>query len=448
MHFELLQSSTLIPTSLFSTNIFSVLKNRFSPHVAGDIGFIATISLTENRFAYYGFRKLRDADERVFFVPVDEISWHADILALYGAHSLQANHFCWDFRKLNITEVVLNFEIVPQLERIIREGFLDESISQEMAIEMIAALVEKYETIFNSAQRSDGARGPFPISFGEIRKCLHRKKLRYYFEKERYEYKRQEGEIVERFEGGTISASWTWSYKDIDWIREQTETALREGRKVPREHRVNPDSSVEERFETAARILEPEISEVQGLLFPMSRRAEDLSSDEILNHAARVFKPFLETYKKIVERNFPTFCHEFTLYKEIPLVCFLSLPPTTRVRNPTISISLCKNPRVDEGNKIVTICSDQELVEKNWQIQYQGQSYKCFTKWLRGWTDFVSSRTDFVSSWEASSDVDIGHSAVLRAWVYKKISEEIDGALEALFKKYGASRRPGFRVGH
>ena len=416
------------------------LKNSFSPRSTGNIGFIATISLAEKRFAYYGFRKLRDTDERVLFVPVDEVSWHAaDILAPYGAHSLQANHFCWDFRTLNIMEVILNFEIVSQLGSIIHDGFLDEGISQEMAIEMIAALVEKHDTIFNRAQRLDGERSPFPISFIEIRKCLRRKKLWYYFEEERYEHKKQKGEIVERFEGGTVSASYTWSHKDRDWIREQTDAALREVKKVPRERRVNPDSSVEERFEAAARILEPEFSEVQGPLFPMSRRVEDLSSDEILNHAARVFKLFLETYKKIVERNFPTFCHEFTLYKKMPLVCFLGLPPATRKRDPTISISLCQNPQVDEGNRVVTICSDQELIEENWQIQYQGQSYKCFTKLHRGWIDFVSS-------WEVFSDVQIGHSAVLRAWVYKQISEEMDEALHVLFDQYGVQRGGKFRV--
>ena len=422
---------------------FPFLKNSFSPHAAGDIGFIATISLTENRFAYYGFRKLRDTDdERVFFVPVDEISWHAaDVLPLYGAHSLHANYFCWDFRKLNIMEAVLNFEIVSQIERIIREGFLDESVSQEMAIEMIAALVERHDAIFNSAQRPDGERGPFPISFREIRKCLRRKKLWYNFEKERYEHKKQKGEIVERFKGGTISASYTWSHKDIDWIRERTETALREGKDIKRERRVDPDSSVEERFEAAARVLEPEVSEVQGTLFPRSRRVEDLSSDEILNHTARVFELFLETYKKIIERNFPTFCHEFTLYKKMPLVCFLSSPSATQKRDPTISISLCQNPQVDEGNKVITICSDQELIKENWQIQYQDQSYKCFEEWYRGWTDFVSS-------WEVFSDVDTGHNAVLREWVYKQILGEMDDALDVLFKKSGVSRRPGFRVGH
>lgn len=275
---------------------FPILQCRFSPCSQGKIGFIATINLTDQCFFHYGFRELRNVvDERVLFLPVDS-PWETNLPDLYGAYSLHATPFAWDYKKRDVIEEVLNSEIVPQLETIIGRGLLDESVSEEMASEMIVALVKQHRDLFWSIWKPRGSMNPFPVVFEELRECFRRKKLRDHFENERIEYKRRLGELNEHWQGDTYGYSCEYTYADIRWIEEQVEAAMAKGDVIQQEERRYPLAKIEERVEACIRTLGPGTVSIQEPVFREphlpERQRENRAPSEILNHAARVLTLF------------------------------------------------------------------------------------------------------------------------------------------------------------
>lgn len=162
----------------------------------------------------------------------------------------------------------------------------------------------------------------------------------------------------------------------------------------------------------------------------------------MVNHSLKAFELFLKTYKKIVERNFPTLCQGFALYAKMPLVCFFHLRQFyTRVEpsggigwRPSIRIWFCKNPRHDGENQVI-FCSEEGV---RWErpdtcVRYKGTAYEWFYTANPSWVDFVSCGKRF-------SDIDIAPTVILRGVVYRQIEKETGGALDLLFEKYGSHR--------
>jgi hypothetical protein len=428
---------------------FPHLRGRFSPYTKAEIGFVSTVNLKDQRLGYYGFRELRNPiSERILLLPLREDKlWRSNLPHLHGVDQVHASEFAYDYARIDVETEVLNNEIARQLKGIIDSGWLDESVSEEMSAEMLAAVVARHPSIFSHHTGSAGTSDIFPIVFEEVRKSLLRRRLEKHFRDERVNYKRRQGLIQETWKGDVVSYSESLDLADLQWIEENVQAALAKGEEVKSGWREEPYARIEYRVESCLNLLSSKMMCIQEPLFPWlysskSQRHSLVSDTEMVNHSLKVFELFLMTYKKIVERNFPTLCQGFALYAKMPLVCFFHLRQFyTRVEpsggigwRPSIRIWFCKNPRHDGENHVI-LCSEEEV---RWErpdtcVWYEGTAYEWFYTADPSWDDFVACRRRF-------SDVDIAPTAILRGMIYRQIEKELNGALDLLFEKYGSRR--------
>jgi hypothetical protein len=202
---------------------FPHLRDRFRPYTEAEIGFVSTINLKDRHLGYYGLRELRNpTSERILLLPVHEVKlWRSNLPYLYGVDQVYASNFAYDYARIEVETEVLNNEIARQLKGIIDSGWLDESVSEEMSAEMLAAVVARHQNIFSRRTRSARNSDIFPIVFEEVRRSLLRRRLENHFRDERVNYKRRKGLIKETWRDGIVSYSESLDLADLQWIEDQ-----------------------------------------------------------------------------------------------------------------------------------------------------------------------------------------------------------------------------------
>ena len=221
--------------SLITTD-FAALRNKFSPHTLGAVGFIAEFLLGRRSLGMYGFRPIGASDDDVLLVPVlpvTEPSHESRSLTMYhhGAIRLHWASSSNGFRSLNVVREVLLNEICPQLREMLEQGGLDETDAPVMTEELVAGIVVSSHDLssYVTARRSP----TYPISLSLLADTLRRADLRATFEEEMTRRKRAKGLIVEKWTGHFVSYSPSFNRDELEWINTRVEEVMRTGEDLP-----------------------------------------------------------------------------------------------------------------------------------------------------------------------------------------------------------------------
>lgn len=150
---------------------FPNFKASFSPHTADEIGFIGELSIKKRILLFYGFRALNhNDDEQIKFIPVDTdiFSKRSNLSYLHGACTLHFTSSSNGFRKFYVRHEVLKSEIEEQLRDIIKNGLLDESSSNNLLFEKLAAIITKYQAKHHNIKDKYKMSSYLPIRFEQI----------------------------------------------------------------------------------------------------------------------------------------------------------------------------------------------------------------------------------------------------------------------------------------
>lgn len=339
-------------TSLIEQH-FPALHEMFNPQTEGRIGFIGELlffGLGPNPFSFvrglgaYSFRPIKETDDNVHFIPVQELRWgrplreESNLADLEGAVQLhlRGSPWNWGIRDgIDVTTDVIEDELLPQLEEFIKQGRLNESNCPEMLVEFIVETVLRNKAIFKELLSVDGRSILYPLKLDEILTALLREKLFRHYRDELISEKRKSGEIKETWYGGFSYSSKDFTAGDEKPILDAIDESLNSGC-LPRFHaRYSDLEKLEKLLVRAINWLRPTQTEIDSPLFDSESKLKanvfsrhPISDDDAKGYLVWLYSAFLANYKTIIETNFPTLKQYFRMYSNLPISVYLVIGNT------------------------------------------------------------------------------------------------------------------------
>jgi hypothetical protein len=331
-------------TSLIQRH-FPALRGTFKPRTNERIGFIGELVLAQRSLGAYGFRPIREGDEEVHFVPVQQMLGKSNLTYLDGADGLHLTSSANGFRNgIDVVREVVNNELLTQVQRFVEVGELDETNDPELLVELIVETVSHNKRIFRHLLQSDQRRIQYPLKLSAVLECVLREKLARHYEEEIIERKRENGEIQEVWQGSTVSYSPSLSLGDREEIHQKIELALSLGEIPKLRAREVGLERLEQSLSAAVNALGATVEEIATPLFHTEietyRYWDPGYLVDVKHYLERLYPAFLRNYKAIVERNFPTLRSHFELYSKLPVSVYLVIGSPQEVDRGLWSIPL------------------------------------------------------------------------------------------------------------
>lgn len=409
---------------------FPSAKEIFEPRTEGKIGFIGELFVTKKCIGGYGFRKIREDEAPVFFVPASRM-----FSGLNSPHFHGANHFRYSgsvngFIDVNIEREVINNEIVSQIESLIKSRSLFEGKNPELLNMRLISLLYGNRNTFRPFFDLSGDVLQYPISLSRVKDLWLREKLYRAFTDELVQQKREKGTAKETHNGGGLQVSCTIFPAELEIIRNKIDHAVASGmRPQILSHFVDLDF-IENLLNKASKhgceeIRKPRWVE-RYILFEALRQDAHQGVKFCEEYVFNLFEAFLENYELLVSANFPTLKNAFDLYKKMPVQVFIQVSPTLATginsnwwggANCQVSYVICKNPEI-QCNR-VTLCSTEEFPKHFGNFKFKGADYE-FLSW---------NSCSFV---DLTSHADYTIENPIHNLVYEKIKKEIPYAFNLL----------------
>lgn len=412
---------------------FPVIRSKFRPKTDGRIGFIGELFMKMKSLGLYGFRKISDYDDTIYFYPVNQAIEKSNLGYLNGANWLHyvssSNGFSG---KVDIAHEVVQNEILEQLRSLVKDGNLYELNCPSLITESILQTVGRHKDLFAPLLENTIKGIKFPLGLNQVKECLCHEKLHRHYHDELIREKRRRGAIQESWSGSYVSYSASLTEDEYAKIEADVEQAIKLG--------------IQPVFQ--ARYLDLEelesflLPRIEALLTLKDRIAEPLFMSEAelkhecfnygpisvelaKNYLVALYTQFLENYKVVVETNFPSFKEYFPLYASLPVHISLKLGPTfPRGPRQMTSLDVCFSKSLKEHNSVEVM--EKEAFPNENDDFTPGADQKYFL-WLRTTVEHL-----FQSS---SSKLD---SMILRGLLYRKIQDELPTVEKALREKYCA----------
>ncbi|WP_157678917.1 NACHT domain-containing protein [Methylovulum psychrotolerans] len=317
---------------------FPALREVFTPQTEGRIGFIGELLLVKRCLGGYGFRSLGETDNEVHFMPAQQVLGKSNLAYLDGADQLHWTGSACGFRDgINIKSEVINYELLPQLEQLIKEGLLNESHCPEMLVEFIVETVLRNKVIFKELLSVDGLSIRYPLKYDEVLKKLLRERLIRHYREELISTKKRSGEIKEIWDGSIVSYFSNLTAEEEKQILDAAEDSLNSGH-LPKFHaRYGDLDKLESSLVRVINSLNTTNIEINSPLFDGESkvktdvtRGHTISDDDVKSYLVWLYSVFLENYKSIIETNFPTLKQHFQIYSEMPISIHLVLGSTEK----------------------------------------------------------------------------------------------------------------------
>lgn len=317
---------------------FPALREIFSPQTEGRIGFIGELLLVKRHIGGYGFRPLEETDDEVHFVPVQQAVGKSNLTYLEGANQLHWTSGTRGFRdRIDFINEVSEHELLPQLEKFIKEGQLNESHCPEMLVEFIVETILQNKAIFKELLDADCRSIKYPLKLDDPLRVLLREKLIRHYRDELTSTKRRSGAIKERWDGRFVSYFMSWTAEDEKQISNAVEDAWHSGQLPKFRARYVDLDKLESSLAKAINWLRPIQTEIKGPLFDgESELKDDVKRDRLISHNDAkayllwLYPAFLKNYKTIIETNFPTLKWHFRMYSKLPISIHLVLGITVK----------------------------------------------------------------------------------------------------------------------
>ncbi len=338
-------------------------------------------------------------------------------------------------------EAILEEDILPQLEKRIKQGNLDESSNPEMLRDLLFDLInERFELkpILNIPENSRLTR----IGIQNLKSLIRKECWVKHYEHEIKDRKFEEGNLNETWNS---SGGYTYSLKltveELDWIEKKAEESMENmSDDVVRGASINLTQIQEWILESEATLV-AEYGDVITESDLYSKHYEyrvfdphtNLTDAEIGAYFIQRLSTFLENYVLILEKNFPTTCHLFPLYECLPVHIYFTMDRNRFCNsNRDGEISLHQVWTKISGEKVnnqATYCSDREL-----RTTLEETGSKSFYKDKELENSFMITRT---REYQKSSKPELMHrshstpnlrSSWLRQKVYEQVQEDFNEA--------------------
>jgi hypothetical protein len=429
---------------------FPNLKNRFSPYTDGDIGFISEILISRSQLGIYGFRELTNKDkERLKFIAVDKVfsREQSNTMYLYGADRLHATSSAMGFTQINIEKEVIKHEIEDQINKIIKEGRLNEKNNKYLSTEKALAIYyvlsgDQYISGIDMRERLKTIN-TLPINLNDIEHALRYKKALRYYKDKLVREKREQGVIKETWDGSHVSYSYSYSDVDWVWIKKKADYAVKNKIELKDNVRYTDLEIIEKNLSEAIDCLKTHgILEIKEKLLPekdaVSRSYyiwDNYSFDTLVEFIFRLYNLFLKEYKIIIETNFPTLKDHFKLYSLMPIKVFIHISEHSKGSNHVFFQYVCKNSELGENEVILCNEDDLEMDLNKGELLFKGKYHKVDYSRISFEHSFLSRHKNYA---EFNIQSELG---LLRNLVYSKIESEIKDVIKALFNYYGVQKK-------
>jgi hypothetical protein len=414
---------------------FAAIRRRFAPFTLGMIGFLGELIIPRRDIGYFGFRKIKDDDERVFLLPYSQFELSSNLPSLYGGQGMHS--FDIHFLDLDLRRTVIDRYIREQLDSIVRKGLLDESQNHDLLAEIVPAMVYDKRGMFK-IYGSPLFRNLFPLDLEKMAEGLRRSELEDYFLEQKVEEKTAKGELREN----GYSYPDDFSAGDLRSIEDQVEAAMRRGQKAVFAWGRTPADQIVSRFEEAkaglntfgTSVIETPVINLDFLDSVYGRPTS--TTDFIREQFTSLYAKMIQNYKIIVERNFPALCSFFELYSCFPAKFFINIEkPHYYDRDEyEVTVFICRNDGPE--NEVIYISRDEVSSEAVWRreltLVYRGRSFEVITR----------SRGPLRGALFADKHVDFSLSSgrmPLRGMIYSRIKKELPAVMGRLAKLYPAA---------
>ncbi len=158
---------------------FPALKRMFVPGTDGRVGFVGELHLSHRAVRGYGFRSPGEGTDEIYFIPVEKAFGESNLAHLSGASGLHFRSSAVGFKNgIDITNEVVEGELLPQVRLLMEKGQLNESNNPELLIEHIVETISHHDAIFRRLLTSDHRTVRFPLELDDILGCESPRVLR------------------------------------------------------------------------------------------------------------------------------------------------------------------------------------------------------------------------------------------------------------------------------
>ena len=315
---------------------FPAIRSSFQPETDGEIGFIGELLLQSQSLGAYGFRQINNSDDAIFFYPVSKVLGKSNLGYLNGADSLHITSSSNGFLgRMDAANEVINSEVIPQLRGLVENGNLHELNCPKLLTESILQTVKNHKKIFAPLLDNTIEGINFPLRLNAIKECLWREKLHRHFHDELIRDKLRQGTIQESWNGPFVSYSNSLTDEEYVQLETDVEQIIKSGAEPVFHAKYTHLENLESFLLPCIEGLTSLTNEIVDPLFANETRLKQecfrntpISIDCARNYLVALFSQFLESYKVLVETNFPTFKGHFSLYASLPVNIKLKLAPT------------------------------------------------------------------------------------------------------------------------
>lgn len=421
-------------------NNFPSFKSAFPPYTAGPIGFVGYLDLSKRVITYHGFRPIKGTDKTVFFFPKSIEHDNRNLAArvyLYGPLKWRGSSI--DFPALDITKEVIWEEVKPHLEGIIEHGELDESLNKNLLLERVLVTCLRHYKDYFQLQQQDPAASYLPLDLRKLKEFVLYKIAHHVLISRRLERNDEPGTIEEKWDGSIRSRSISFTFKEQTELEEQAWAIAKNGEDLSNETHFNRSSDYGKfllrDIESLARlgvtaIVSSPLTDWYnknrlGLPLPLQWDTDSLVS--LSQFVENLYLYFLQEYRILVERNFPTLCQHFDLYSHMPLNLMVAVEcenePLPLINYPDVTVLT-----YTDGSQVqntVLLSSRAEIQRKKDEIWHDPEHY------ARSESNTLFLNTQSYMPFEVDKQ-----RCVLRNLVYERVKEELKQAFFKLAAKY------------
>jgi hypothetical protein len=429
---------------------FPAFKQSFPPDTSGQIGFVGYVDFSRNIISMHGFRPLNTADTKVLLLPVVHMPglWQRDNKGyLAGSLRMHTTDSSQGFQNISIADEVFLKNICPSLEKIIKQGKLDERQNKDLLIERVFAICVTHCQDFFQKYHQDASSSYLPLRLKELKEYVLYKIAYVLLDFQHTEKKMASDQSQEQWTGGSIrSVSIVVSAQEQAEIEEQAWMVAKRGENMAHgreELLINTCDflSLLEDIDNLGRLNVVEIEHSPLITWYDKHRTGVIRLQgpelfaEINQLLEDLYLSFLNEYQILVTRNFPTLCHEFTFYNSLPAKFSVALDTAHYDPNPQINPLaeigiLVQNNRENavERNSVILVTSEEIYSQKSHSSIDSSQRR---LSWSSSTARFVLSPCHSYTSFEVRNSL-----CILRSLVYRCIENDLKKVLTALVARY------------